>query len=282
MFVKQSLGRSGRALILATAAVALGLSTAPSTALPLPERASAKEVAKIAKEVDLPPIVPPTGKSTIPLDQRPFPAAALKGYEEEVPLETIQKPGNAEKYRFQLAVLDAVSTTRQLWKDDRLLVRKELVGEPTAAVKKTVSDEQVPVARAIAKLEAILEKLESVQPKRDEQANRWQANFDYALAGVLARLVYLQEYNLLLGQVRSENLPDLNPKKDQDGYRLTPAAKLQSGASIRRMGDRAQRLLDRVTKDHPFTPWAAAAKRDRAVPLGLEWVPVRLKAVRPK
>jgi hypothetical protein len=238
-------------------------------------------VAKIVKEVDLPPIVPLTGKWA-PLDQMPFPAAALKGYDPEVPLETIQKPENAARYRFQLAVLEAVSTTRQVWKDDRLFVRKELVGAPTAEVKKQVIDEQLPVARAIAKLEAALEKLESVQSKRDEQPNRWQAHFDYVIAGIQARLAYLQEYNLLLAHVRSEKLPDLDPKKDQDGYRLIAKTKLQSTVSIRKMAERSDRLLERVTKDHPFTPWAAAARRDRAVPLGLEWVPVNLKTAPPK
>jgi uncharacterized coiled-coil protein SlyX len=268
--------RSTPLVLLAATALGVGFKPGQSAGLPLPEIASPKEVSAIVREIEVPPLFP-TPPLPTPLDRRAFPAAALAGYEADVSIDVIRKPENAEMYAIRLAALDAIGVVRDIWGKYRLVIRTEFSGEPTDEVKKTIMEEQKEMSRAILKLEAAVNRLEKVREKREDETKRWQATFDYALALARSRLIFMQEYNLVLGQIRKENLPPLDPKKGRSVYRLTASDTIQSGGDTRRLADRTERLLDRIKKEHANTPWAAAAKLDRAIPPGLEWVAVKSK-----
>jgi hypothetical protein len=120
-----------------------------------------------------------------------------------------------------------------------------------------------------------LEELQKAGADRDkEPSKRWQANYDYVLARLLARLAYVNEHNYMLGQLRLE-LPPRDPKL-HNGWRLASQQEIQSGKEARDLAREAQALFQKLIKEHPGTPWALLAKRERLTALGLRWEPVRL------
>src|SRR5262245_34015756 len=79
--------------------------------LALPADDPAAEVAAIAKELTLPPLRP---GDTFALEKQTFPAAALKLYAADVPVEDIQKaPPN--RYKLRTTVLKSFATVREAW-----------------------------------------------------------------------------------------------------------------------------------------------------------------------
>jgi hypothetical protein len=106
---------------------------------------------------------------------------------------------------------------------------------------------------------------------KKEKSKRWQANYLYVLARLQARMAYIYEHNYLLGQMRKE-LPPRDPKIHQ-GWKLASQEKLQSGADARRLAADSRKLLEKLAKEHPGTPWAVLAKRERLTTLGLRWEP---------
>lgn len=105
---------------------------------------------------------------------------------------------------------------------------------------------------------------------RGQEPNRWQAHFDYARAELAWRVAMMDEYNLLLGKARSEDLPPLDPAR-HDGYRLRQTDR--SANATRDQYREASELFAAVVRDHPNTPWAVAAARALRQPPGLAWEP---------
>src|SRR5205814_1914787 len=121
-----------------------------------------------------------------------------------------------------------------------------------------------------------LEELEGVADQRKkEKSKRWQAHYDYVLAQVKARKAYVAEYNLMLGKAKRDELPPLDPKL-HNGYRLASLEKLQSGKEIKDLAAESRKLLTKLIKDNPGTPWELLAKRERFTALGLAWQPANL------
>ena len=209
-------------------------------------------------------------------------------YAADVPLEEIQKaPPN--KYKLRTTVLKAFATVREAWSPPvppppRPLPKgakgkaapRPVTGFLTAlrppvteALKAQVREYQVLPAVGIVKLEEALRELEAVAGLRASEPRRWQAHHDYAAAELHARLAFLHEYDLSLGQVLKEELPELG--KSQDGWRLVPAAKMHSKKDVQKLAEQARELFEKVAAEHRDTPWAALAKRELARPPGLKW-----------
>ncbi len=94
------------------------------------------------------------------------------------------------------------------------------------------------------------------------------------LALLEARIAYVYEYNYMLGQIRKDALPPRDPAK-HSGWRLASQEKLQSGAEAKKMAAASRKLLDKIIKEHPGTPYEVLAKHEKMNPLGLEWQPAR-------
>ena len=232
----------------------------------------------IAAEFMLPEILNDGGESV--LGNFPFTAVSLAPFAADVPLTEIQKPENAEKYRFRLVVLEAFQIIRDVWgkKDGDLRDKLALDGgKVTDQLKKEILKEQEFPAIAITKLERAITLLEVEENKRASEPKRWQAHYDYALAQCKARIAYLQEYNLALGNIKTEVLPTLDPKKGQDGYRLISSDRLKSGKKEQIYAKEAKDLFEKMATDYKGTPWAVQAKRDRERSLGLQWQPFSFK-----
>jgi hypothetical protein len=141
----------------------------------------------------------------------------------------------------------------------------------TDAVKKTVLDAQAPLAVAIAKLEDELAALEAFEKMKDKEPKRWQANYDYTLGQIRLRLAFLNEYNLVLGHVRTETLPELPPRST--GWKLTHTDKMSSKKNVQELADAARATFVTVAAAHKGTPWEVLAKRAMLTPPGLRWEP---------
>src|SRR5207249_11902623 len=143
--------------------------------------------------------------------------------------------------------------------------------KPDDRTKKAVKDEQEFWAVGIAKVELAMIQLQEVAPLRANAPRRWQAHYDYALAEVKARLAFMNEYNLLLGNIITDTLPEMDPKQGHNGYKRVPAEKMKSKKDVQQLADEARELFGKLITEHKGTPWALLAKTEKPVPLGLSW-----------
>lgn len=241
----------------------------------IPAAPKGASVADLVAEFSLPPI---TGDDAVAeLGAFPFPADTLAAYKADVSVTEMKLPANKGKYDFQLAVIESFETMREVWGDSgRSKLRTEFSGTIDEKMKKDVTREQGYLADATPKFDLILARLEAHEPNKAKQSKRWQAHYDYALAHAKARLAYLHEYNLALGNIKTEVLPALDKKLGHDGYRLisSPTMKVKKEKQYQ---VEAQEIFDAMVATYKGTPWAIVAKRDRALSLGLAWQPVNTK-----
>jgi hypothetical protein len=202
----------------------------------------------------------------------PFRAEALKGYDRDYAnlRELLDKP---KEFPLRVAVIQAVEAIDKA----KLGLREEFKGPSSDDVKKDLTDTQREgPAKLLLFLSEALEKLDAVAGERDkEKSKRWQAHYDYVTAQVKARMVYVSEYNLLLAKVKKEELPPLDPKL-HNGYRLASQEKIQSPKEIKDLASESRKLLTKIIKENPGTPWELLAKRERFTALGLAWQPANL------
>jgi len=137
--------------------------------------------------------------------------------------------------------------------------------------KNQVEQQQKNLALVYAALDAKHEELRALQEDRDRETKCWQANYDYVMARLGFRLAQFLEYQVMLGQIRKEELPELDKQK-HTGYRL--AAKIMlTDRDGEKIATGAKKLLKTIAEEHKGTPWELLAKRDIMTALGLEWQP---------
>lgn len=237
---------------------------------PAPPKGAPVEDAKaIFAELALPALIDEGAGDT--LARLWFAESALKNHAADVSLADILR--DAEKYPLRIATLRALQSVRDVWP----LAGKEqrAVGVLTAPItdrsKKAITDAQVPVAKALARLELELTNLDAVSAHRAKETRRWQAHYDFALAELRLRVVVLNEYSRALGHVRTETLPDLS---GGTGWRLVPSMKVEGRKEFRDLFAAADEGLAQLAADHKGTPWEVLAKRSRAGLPGTRWEPI--------
>ncbi len=271
----------------------------PRFELPRPEtllaggRADPGEVRTIFAEVAVPPLKLPRAMDRAPETPQqqaarlaamvPFRAEALKPYAADG-VSARQILDDPKQFPLRAAVLRTVEALDRQGRLNRIrLGDKEekadrlmevFRGKTTDALKKSLTtSQQNGPAKMLVELQDLQEQMEKAGAERArEPSKRWQAHYDYVLAQLLARMVYVNEYNTMLGKVKREELPPLDPKLHQ-GWRLAAQEKVQSAKEVRELAEESKRLLGQVIKDHPGTPWEVLAKRARLTALGLAWQP---------
>jgi len=143
--------------------------------------------------------------------------------------------------------------------------------QKATALKNQIQQQQQNLALVYAALDAKYEELSALQEDRDRETKYWQANYDYVMARLGFRLAQLIEYQVMLGQIRKEELPVLDKQK-HTGYRLVAKIKL-TDRDGGRIATGAAKLLKKLAEEHKGTPWELLAKRDMMTALGLEWQP---------
>ncbi len=231
-------------------------------------------IAAIASECTLPPLKEDIGQDN--LSTFPFNVELLKAYEADIPIQEITT--NKNKYPLRAAVLDAFEVIREVWAGNPAAggakgLPNVIKAPITDATKKMIADGLDFYAIGIAKLELIDSTLDSLEGMRANEPKRWQAHYDYARAAVKIRIAYLQEYNKVMGNVRTESLPPLDPKLGQNQYRLASSDRLRSGAEVRKLLEDARQLYAQIIAEHKGTPWAILAKREKNLSIGLVWQP---------
>ncbi|MCI0463336.1 MAG: caspase family protein [Gemmataceae bacterium] len=221
-----------------------------------------------------PPRVSRSGVKDDRLDAARLPALsakALEPYKADY-LTEAERAKAAEKSPFRVAVLNAVKVLKENAQKFKML---EYFPGPTAKIKPQIKNEQAAPGKATLYLEEALEELRKVAKQRkDEPSKRWQAHYDYVLARLLSRLIYVTEYNYVLAQIRTDSLPEL--EAGMTGYRLGANKKISVTENFARDWAKELRALwDKIIADHPSTPWAIMAQRERPAVLGLEWRPAR-------
>ena len=147
---------------------------------------------------------------------------------------------------------------------------REVLRPPTDKIKAVILKEQEPLGVAAFKLERTLEIVKAAVKKRDQETSkRWQANFDFAHARLLARLVYVIEYNYTLARIRAEDLPEL--AEGQTGWRVGAAKKINSETKTKNYAKETKVIFGRIQTEYPDTPWALLAQREREIALGVQW-----------
>jgi hypothetical protein len=237
------------------------------------DTAAKQDVRAILREIELPPFRVVQGATApFPLETLLFFSAKdLEAYRADYSsLEELKDPA---KSPVRAATLEAIGAIRKAVEETELQLNfMRATGE---AVKKEVLEDQRKPARIRGELTEALDKLVAAGAKRSaEKSKRWQAHYDFVHAQLLARIAFLDEYNLMRGKIRKDELPELNPKV-HSGWKLASREKLTSGKDVRDMVAESKKLLAKVAKDHARTPWEVLAKRERLTALGLEWQPSR-------
>jgi len=251
--------------------------------------ADRKLVQEILKEIKLPPIraVSLNESKSDDIDAIvPFSANALKGYEADYKSvrDILDHP---DQHQLRVAVLHTVEILERHGRGEVRVgnsnvqvgtLREEFSGPTADDVKKSIELEQRKGPAAMfVELEEALTAMEKMRPLRaQETSKRWQAHYDYVLAMLSARFAYVNEYNLMLGKIRKDELPPLDPKLHK-GWRLAAQEKMASPRDVKDKAEEAKKLFDQLIKEHPGTPWEVLAKRDRLTALGLSWQPTAVK-----
>ncbi len=241
---------------------------------PPPRTAPPALIAGIASECALPPIKDDIGQDN--LSNFPFDETLLAAYQADIPVQQIAT--NKNMYPLRAAVLEAFEVIREVWAGNPAAggtkgLPNVIKAPITDETKKMIADGLDFYAIGIAKLELIDSTLDNLEGMRANEPKRWQAHFDYARAAVKTRLAFLQEYNKVMGNVRTESLPPLDPKLGQNQYRLASSDRLRSGPEVRKLLEDARQIYAQIIAEHKGTPWAILAKREKNLSIGLVWQP---------
>jgi hypothetical protein len=247
--------------------------TAPEPASP---PAAVEEVRQILKELKLPPI-----QLSMAEDERMdlggvvfFARDKLAPYLPDYrSLDEIRK--QPAKYPLRITVLDTLQLLNTEFGSGKAkeTIRQFYSASGAPEAKNRILNEQRKPAQLLLSLQEARTRLEKAGENREEEkTKRWQANYDYTYAELLARIAFLEEYNLMLGRIRKDELPELEKGVDE-GWRLTPREKLQSPKDVRDIANLAHKAFAKLVKDHAGTPWEVLARRESATSLGLQWQP---------
>lgn len=198
-----------------------------------------------------------------------FPADALAAYKTDMTPEEAEKAG--DKFPVRAAAARALKLIRDKWaKDKATSVQTRFTGQANDAVKKSISARQNATAFLEIDFQELIDEMEPLGKELDkEESPYWRATFLYAQAQVKARYAFLSEYNLALGRIKTESLPDVSDKAL--GLQLTSVEKMDSKKAVKEIAAAAKETFSDLIAKHKGTPWAVLAKQYRAVALGLKW-----------
>ncbi|CAN5444216.1 hypothetical protein BH11PLA2_BH11PLA2_15260 [soil metagenome] len=192
-----------------------------------------------------------------------------KAYQpDEITIEMVKK--SPQMYPVRAAVNDVSFVMYDAYK---LKLKQELFEGRMDANKKELLEIQEDLAEVILKLREAHDDLAKVAAKRkSEHSRRWEAHLDYLLAATRLRAASLEELNLAYGTVHKNELPKLDEKLMQTGWKIEPTAKMHSKADIRKLDEEARADMATLKETYPGTPWAKLAERDLKTEPGLKWV----------
>ncbi len=142
--------------------------------------------------------------------------------------------------------------------------------------KRLVESLQQAPASSFADLMELVERAKEMKDARSKESPRWQAHFDYYHARLLGKTITVSEYNFVLGNSIRKDSPTLHDAKAHDGWVIMPQEKLQQSES-RSLNSERKKILERLIKEHPNTPWERIARCELATYIGLTLHEMKLR-----
>jgi hypothetical protein len=246
---------------------------------PPPTLGGAAPVAEVKSILDQMNRIPPvrSGRNNVfesRLDPARLPAFSAEKLDE---FKADYPAAELEKSPFRAAIVKAIHALQE--NATKFKMRESFVGANSAQVKAKVRNEQTEPGKAKFYLKEALSDLREAAKLRDkEPSKRWQAHFDYVEARLLARLIYLSEYNYALAKIRTDSLPELPEGMTAYQLRLGSKEKVEvprSESEWKGWMKELKRSWERIINQYRGTPWAVIARREQMTALGLEWRPAR-------
>ena len=181
------------------------------------------------------------------------------------PIPMINKEFDQNKAKF--ALRDVAS---RLKVESVPLPRLDFPAENDTILRQTITEAQRPAAELeykINALKSLLEPGEKDRPKIKDARSR--AGFDLAMGRVLALQARSFGYNMMLAEMKGQ--PRKFDKAGNNQWRLVPSRDINSGATTKKLANRAMEYLKRIVDEHPNTPWQMLAERELGTPMGWEW-----------
>ncbi|MFM7056937.1 MAG: vWA domain-containing protein [Planctomycetota bacterium] len=198
--------------------------------------------------------------------QKKWPAQVMRQYAPDY------RPGNEYRKQVQTNMAkQALIAAAQLAVTERVPVPQiTFQANNDNILREQITEAQKPLAVLDYFLARVHEALEAGEKHRDKlDSDRWRAQYDLAMGRVLAMRVRAFGYNAVLAEMKSN--PRRFEKAGSNQWNLDPSDKIEGGANIRKMHDKALVYLNRVIEEHPDTPWAFLAKMEISDPLGWQW-----------
>lgn len=198
------------------------------------------------------------------------------GYASIADLENLikAKPGQYALRKAFLQAAQAIKASDQVKTNLRENLRA-MTGGFDDDFKETLLKEQEGVTMALGKLKETLEEVKKAGDNAaQEKSKRWLANYEFALARLMTRIIYLAEYSSMIDNARSGTMPELQPF--HQGWRMGASKTVNcQEADIQMLVNALPEILQRIQKEYPGTPWSILAQREGLVSMGMEWKPAR-------
>ena len=154
--------------------------------------------------------------------------------------------------------------------DNVPLPRLDFPAENDGVLRNAITDAQRPAAELEYKLDGLKKLLEPGEKDRAKIKDaRSRAGYDLAMGRVLALQARSFGYNMMLADMKSS--PRKFEKAGNNQWRLVASKEVNSGATSKKLANKAMEYLKRVIDEHPNTPWQMLAERELGTPLGWEW-----------
>jgi hypothetical protein len=149
------------------------------------------------------------------------------------------------------------------------LPRREFVRTTEARMAQELSRAQQVAARLEPAISMLYDTLEQGEADRERlTGRRWQAGYDLAFGRTAAAKVRIEGYNAMMAALKRGKTFE-NPSSTR--WVLEPADTIEASSTLEKLLAKAGTYLDRVIQQHPGTPWALLAERERESPLGWQW-----------
>ncbi len=138
-------------------------------------------------------------------------------------------------------------------------------------LREALTEVQRPAAVIDFKMNELHQILAQGEKERDRIAERrWQAAYDLAMGRVLAMRARIFGFNRMAAEMKGT--PKSFTKKESNEWRLEPSKNSNATPDVKKIEKQALVYLNRVIDQHPGTPWAELASKEKDTPLGWEWV----------
>jgi hypothetical protein len=150
------------------------------------------------------------------------------------------------------------------------LPRLDFPAENDTILRQAITEAQRPAAEFEYKINGLKTLLEPGEKDRAKiKEARLRAGYDLAMGRVLALQARSFGYNMMLAEMKSS--PRKFEKPGNNQWKLVSSKDINSGATTKKLANRAAEYLKRVVDEHPGTPWQMLAERELGTPMGWDW-----------